>query len=484
MNNGSVIPETEYPASTAGYTGLYGFHKYWGKKPAEPIRFLINNLTDEKDLVVDPFLGSGISAKESLVLKRRFIGFDINPFAIRLSHFLINPPSFEKAVDSFSILEKKCKLHIQRSYMSSGQEASHFLWENQTLKEIWFKDSGRIQRDTNIPDSSDLELYNSFARFKTSRLRKPVFFTNSRINSKAHFSLENIFTQRALRNIEILLSGIDELPAPQKEAMLLTLTASAGQMSKMVFAITGRGKKTGTKANKIEVGSWVIGYWCPKLHFEVNAWNCFETRFKKLLKSLKVTKLYNFKRGSLEEVCKSKADFNISLGSCISLLKTLPDNSTRLVITDPPHGDRIPYLELSELWNVILGEEPVFEDEIVVSNAKERKKSVASFNEAISCFLNEVIRVLTSKGTLVLIFNSKKKENASFFSLFLETCLKKSFNYAGFFPIEYSTGSVVQDNRKGALKNDLAIVFSRSSDVPDILSKIPTFTRSLPCFNE
>ena len=43
-------------------------------------------------------------------------------------------------------------------------------------------------------------------------------------------------------------------------------------------------------------------------------------------------------------------------------------------LSDPPHGDRIPYLELSEIWNVILGEEPPFEAEIVVSNAKDRSK--------------------------------------------------------------------------------------------------------------
>jgi hypothetical protein len=24
-----------------GYTGLYGFHKYWGKKPSDVCRFLI-----------------------------------------------------------------------------------------------------------------------------------------------------------------------------------------------------------------------------------------------------------------------------------------------------------------------------------------------------------------------------------------------------------------------------------------------------------
>ena len=48
----------------------------------------------------------------------------------------------------------------------------------------------------------------------------------------------------------------------------------------MVFAVTGRGKTKGKSADKVEVGSWVIGYWRPPLHFEVNVWNCFENREK------------------------------------------------------------------------------------------------------------------------------------------------------------------------------------------------------------
>ena len=60
--------------------------------------------------------------------------------------------------------------------------------------------------------------------------------------------------------------------------MEVTLTASVGQMSNMVFAITSRGKTTGATAGRTEVGSWVIGYWRPTVHFEINVWNCFESK--------------------------------------------------------------------------------------------------------------------------------------------------------------------------------------------------------------
>jgi DNA modification methylase len=43
-----------------GYRGLAAFHKYWGKKPVEYWTYLIENLTREKEVVLDPFLGSGL----------------------------------------------------------------------------------------------------------------------------------------------------------------------------------------------------------------------------------------------------------------------------------------------------------------------------------------------------------------------------------------------------------------------------------------
>ena len=57
--------------------------------------------------------------------------------------------------------------------------------------------------------------------------------------------------------------------------------------------------------------------------------------------------------------------------------------------------------------------------------------------------------------------------------------------YVGCFPCEYSANWVVQDNRKGAMKSDWALVFVRS-DCPEShlhsegLSELPGWTESPP----
>ena len=113
-------------ADPAAYRGLYAFHKYWGKKPAEPMRYLIQHLCPEGGLVVDPFLGSGISALEAIQLKRRFVGMDINPAAVRLTRMLVSPPSAQTVDEAFARVSALVKEAILESYTSARKRpATH-----------------------------------------------------------------------------------------------------------------------------------------------------------------------------------------------------------------------------------------------------------------------------------------------------------------------------------------------------------------------
>ena len=151
-----------------------------------------------------------------------------------------------------------------------------------------------------------------------------------------------------------------------------------------------------------------------------------------------------------------------------------------MVITDPPHGDRIPYLELSEIWNVILGEEPPFEAEIVVSNAKERSKKSPGYNQAMSKFLEITSHKLRENGCLVLFFNARTEASWKFLNSFSASANTAGMVYCGCFPLVYSAASVVQDNRDGALRTDYGLVFSRSAVVGRSWADIPGWMFNLP----
>lgn len=55
---------------------------YPTEKPVELIDVLIEQSSDQNDLVVDPFMGSGTTGVSALKLKRRFHGTDIEPQAV------------------------------------------------------------------------------------------------------------------------------------------------------------------------------------------------------------------------------------------------------------------------------------------------------------------------------------------------------------------------------------------------------------------
>ena len=471
----------------SGYTGLAAFHKYWGKKPMECLGFLIEQFTKPGDTIADPFLGSGLIARECAARGRTFIGIDINPVSIELARLFIDLPSLEQYTEAFRGLEAAVRKDIDDSYaLADGRIATHLLWDGDQLKELWISGRKRGSRQVFSPEAHDRGQAKKFDSYQSRHIRPLRFYKNARINTHPALDLPALFTGRALRNIDLILSHIPKAPAQVRRALLLTLTAAAGQMSNMVFAISARGKSEGVRASHTEVGSWVVGYWRPPLHFEIHVWNCFQQRARKLIAAL-----------SDKNLSKSFAYTDIpsglSSGACpiallnddsLQALKHLPSSSIALVLTDPPHSDRIPYLEMSELWNAILGAESDFDSELVVSNARERQKTKAGYRERMARFFIEFERVLSPDGTLALLFNAK--DAASWEGLLGEgSALPLQFK--GCFPMSYSAASVVQDNRRGAMKYDYVLIYKKpgASPAPDDkamaqLRKIPGWSPAFP----
>jgi len=234
-------------------------------------------------------------------------------------------------------------------------------------------------------------------------------------------------------------------------------------MSNMVFAITGRGKTTGRSSSKVEVGSWVVGYWRPGLHFEINVWNCFARRVHRLVKALRESDqlmLCSLSDHPSDVLC-GQATGALCCDDTLEALRRFPANSMDLILTDPPHSDRVPYLELSEMWNAILGYTVDFQKEIVVSNARERHKGPAEYNRAMRKLIALAGQVLKEGRFMIILFNARDSLSWEYLNAFRQESAEGLLEYKGHFPVSYSAGSVVQDSRNGSLKKDLALVFQK-----------------------
>lgn len=461
------IQEDNYTAES--YTGIYGMHKYWSKKPYNIIRAFIKKYSNAGDIVLDPFSGSGISVIESVVTNRKAIGFDINPSAVFITKQVLNKISSFELSKEYQKIEKEIKPPINSFYQvkrnGNTYQGTHFLWEDNNLSEVWYQNGAR-KKMIDRPTQDDIEFANSF-RYEDIKEFFPAdkFYHNSRINARGNQRVFELFTPRNLTALALLMSEIEKTENENiRDILKFCFTSSIGQASKMVFVVKSRGKMNGKiESDKKEVGSWVIGYWTPKENFEINVWNCFENKFNKVLKAKRLQEKAPYEIREAEGF----ADLTHSNSNLILLnqpaqigLKNFPDNSIDYIITDPPHGNRIPYLELSMMWNGWLKKSVDYENEIIVSEAKERNKNINDYNKLLNQVFEEIQRVLKPQKYFSLMFNSLDDETwinliSKLHSLDLELIKVET--------LEYSANSVVQDTRKAGLKTDFIITFQKQS---------------------
>lgn len=440
-----------------GYSGIYSSHKYWGKKPVELYQTILDKIADSNSLIVDPFLGSGIIARACKQNEIPFMGCDINPSAILISRIISNPPTSHKVEKIFQKITDNCEEEIRSFYTNSKNvEASHILYENSEIKEVWVP-KGRGVDLAKAEDWNFKEEHN----FKTIYFKNTNLLENVRINVKKNQDLYSLFSTRAIKSIDLILRSISEMPKGDQEIAKFILTSSVGQMSKMVFAIKRRNKNSKSKV-KYEVGSWVIGLWKPDRSIETNAWRVFSGRSKRLINALK----------KIEEdpINTTQTNNEIHLKDFREMLNNIEDNTIDNIITDPPHGDRVPYLELSEIWNAIIGEKPNYDNELIVSNSPERNKNQTSYKNDFSIFWDLCERKIKKGGRLILMFNTTDMDFWNFLKDLSDQ--SETLHYEGKFKANYSAGSVVQDNREGAMKYDWCVVFYKTQRPKKDISKI------------
>jgi adenine-specific DNA methylase len=450
------------------YTGMYAMHKYWSKKPYNLVSQYIEKYSRPNEIVLDPFCGSGVTTTESIRLGRRAVGVDINPTAVNSTKMGLTHIDIKALKKNFEFLRLEVEQEINNLYQTNCPKcgntqaiATHTIWKGEQIDEIWVeckacRNSKAVKKPSENDRTAALEPIRPATWYPTNLLLE-----NSRINAKSGMRVCDLFTPRALSNLSLLLEKIRQIDDEQiKSVMEFFFSAMLPQTSNMVFVIRRRGKSNGTEENgeaKAEVGSWVIGYWIPSEHFEIHVWRCFENRFKRILKGKQEVNhaipVSAKEFSSFNDLEKSLSGYSVRKGTATDL-SFITSDSIDYIFTDPPHGNRIPYLELSLMWNSWLDYDFDLENEIIVSESKVRQKNVKDYEQRLKIAFSEMWRVLKLDGHASIAFNSLDDE--TWLSL-LNTLLAAGFEIKEITPLEYSARSVVQDTRKNALKTDFVI---------------------------
>ena len=97
---------------------MYSAMKYWGRKPHNIWNDYIAHYCPEDGIVLDPFVGSGITAFEALKLGRNVIATDLNPlssFVIETMTSKFDEGAFTSAIKKISVAVKADEVY-QKHY--------------------------------------------------------------------------------------------------------------------------------------------------------------------------------------------------------------------------------------------------------------------------------------------------------------------------------------------------------------------------------
>jgi hypothetical protein len=151
----------------------YGSHPYFTKRAWNVVQKYIETFTEPGELVLDPFGGSGVTAVEALVLRRRAIHSDISPLANFITWGIAVAPIDEAALQTaYADVRDACASQIQDLY-----ELSQTAIEAMPIP-YWHP--GPVP----LPKNSDVK------------------------------TLDQLFHRRSLIGLSILLHGIDEITDP------------------------------------------------------------------------------------------------------------------------------------------------------------------------------------------------------------------------------------------------------------------------------
>lgn len=427
----------------------YMMHKYWGRKPHNVVRDYILNYTKPGDIVLDPFMGSGVSIIESVKNDRKAIGVDLNPVACFIVQNTLEKWNESKFAEVFNRILTKNLNRFSSLYNTNcpncGAISSleNSIWENDILVRIRGRciTCGLFKKNA---DNFDHEIYRkSFSLFRKLDKAGKLFYPKDEIlkyvkrNGKSH--LDEFFSERALLILGTLIKDINSVKDKKtKNLLLMCFTSMLPNVSKMI---------PGDKDTINGRSGWVISkMWAPKIHTEKNIFNSLEERFNKI------------RKGKREVIGLNPKNARISNSSADNL-RVIKNNSVDYIFTDPPYGDSIAYFGLSMFWNAWLKQKVNYEKEIIYD--PYRNKKYEDYGLRMKLVFKELFRVLKNGGYLSFTFHNR---NLNIWKAVMDAVRDSGFYVDSLVYQEQAVASGTQGlNRKNTLRGDF--IYNLKKDV-------------------
>ena len=471
------ILKSEFTAVKArSHTPPYKIHRYFARRPWNLFQGLVDNFSKPHDIVLDPFCGGGVTVYEALNSNRRVVACDLNPLSIyiirNMFHRLLPSGVYqaiaevdqylkELVTDSFLVSCPNCGETTMAVWYELAQAVEcvicaaptvltndrkirngYYKCANQNCvasnkgfmvarakrrDPVYFSIHGKCHRcKTRFHIKMDNELQEKNRRH-VDWLRKQMKDVHANLPDekipinwdrqhedllfeKGIVNFQDLFTKKNLYINYLLLHKIKSYQDVKETYDILRFIFSDSLRETNIMTFTNEKWQNGTP------NSWAKhAYWTPSEFCEVNIYEAF----KKSLKSLTDCINFNSKQKFRFNAAKSFAE--LSTGQKTIYFRTgtledlnLPPGTIDVIITDPPYGSNVQYLELSHfwyMWNKDLYDVSKLEnDKEAVVNRKTNltnRKTYKTYEDNLFFVFHECHRVLKKDGQMVMTFNNK-----------------------------------------------------------------------------
>lgn len=443
------------------HTPIYKIHRYFARRPYSVFYELIKHYSNPGDIILDPFCGGGVTVIESLRNRRKVIGVDLNPLAIFVTEMEATDINLKKLDNIFQKIEKNIAKKIQKYYFTkcpNCNQLTPFHWmkwsyiykcpickKNVEIKDLNKRGSGNfickyckksfqpietkkigeapyeieVRCNCNFkgikkPDKNDLNLIEEINKnFKKIIIKNKLWYPKDefpdadRQRDDAVFQkgvkyFSDLFTKRNLIALSILFKEIRKyIKTEEGKHPLLSFSDTLGWTSKM--------------SSEPGHGWQHHAYWLPYTFYECNVWSYFQKRFNVMRTGKEYSKkeIGNFykKANQLDDLRKN---------TCWLLTKSshdlpISDGKVDVIITDPPYGGNVQYIELSlfyliwlqKILKIDITKNAMLEAVETRHHGFSTEKSADHYRNMLFNISKECHRVLRSNGWMVMTFHNK-----------------------------------------------------------------------------
>ena len=357
----------------------FGVHGYFTRQSWDILQHYIKHFTNRNDTVLDPFGGTGVTAIEALMLSRKAIHIDLNPLSPFIVKSLITPVDFDVLQKEFEKLEKQFKKNCPKN-----------------KKEIL-----ETKRKYPYP-------------------KQPICMKGADVEK-----VEDLFSDKQIAQLALLKHLIGRIKNEAvRNAFLLTFSSTI-----TVSNLTAHAGKTGGPNS----GAFAYyRYRIAKEPVELNIIESFKNKYIRVLNAKKeIASIINGQAFKNAKILKGTA----------TNLSQIEDESIDYIYTDPPYGSKIPYLDLSVMWNAWLDLDVSDEDRSLEAIEGGRfQKTRDEYADLLAQSLKEMYRVLKFDRWMSFVFSHKDPQ---YWHIIVETAQKIGFEYRG---------AVKQDNGQSSFK--------------------------------